>query len=259
MSAAHLAIVGGTVVNDDWHGKATVLIHGGHVTRLASPDDAVPRGTEIVDAAGRLVMPGGVDPHTHIDMALGDYRTRDGYREATTAAVWGGTTTVVDFAIPVPGQSPLEAVRERRAAAAEGICDAALHACVVDWNDSIPDQLREIAELGVRTVKLFTTYRDVVMADPGTVVEVMRTLRELGGLAYVHARPTTSWRATSSGPRARAASTRPGTRPRVPSTPRSPPSTRSWRPRARSAHRSTSSTRRRLPPSMRSVGPASRA
>ena len=98
-----------------------------------------------------------------------------------------GTTTVVDFAIPVPGQSPLEAVRERRAAAAEGICDAALHACVVDWNDSIPDQLREIAELGVRTVKLFTTYRDVVMADPGTVVEVMRTLRELGGLAYVHA------------------------------------------------------------------------
>jgi dihydropyrimidinase len=67
------------------------------------------------------------------------------------------------------------------------VCDAALHACVVDWDDSVPEQLAEIAALGVRTVKLFTTYRDVVMAEPGTVVQVMRALRDLGGLAYVHA------------------------------------------------------------------------
>ena len=187
MSGTQLAVVGGTVVNDDWHGAATVLIADGRVTRLAAPGDPVPTGAQVVDATGRLVMPGGVDPHTHIDMALGDFTTRDGYREATTAAVWGGTTTVVDFAIPMPGQRPLDAVKARREAAAEGVCDAALHGCVVEWDDSVPDQLREMAALGVRTVKLFTTYRDVVMADPGTVVEVMRTLRELGGLAYVHA------------------------------------------------------------------------
>lgn len=187
MSGTHLAVVGGTVVNDDWHGPATVLVADGRITRLAEPGDALPPEAEIVDAAGRLVMPGGVDPHTHIEMALGGFTTLDGYREATTAAVWGGTTTVVDFAIPTPGQSPLDAVRQRRAAAADGVCDAALHACVVAWDDSVPDQLREIAALGVRTVKLFTTYRDAVMADPGTVVQVMRALRDLGGLAYVHA------------------------------------------------------------------------
>jgi dihydropyrimidinase len=187
VNGTHLAVVGGTVVNDDWQGMATVLVADGRVTRLAAPGDPVPAWAEIVDAAGRLVMPGGVDPHTHINMSLGDFTTRDGYREATTAAVWGGTTTVVDFAIPTPGQTPLKAVRERRAAAVEGVCDAALHACVVNWDETVPDQLREIAALGVRTVKLFTTYRDVVMADPGTVVKVMRALRELGGLAYVHA------------------------------------------------------------------------
>ena len=187
MTKRDLAITGGLVVNDNWSGYATVHVRDGLVQSLASPDDAVPTTSEVIDATGRLVLPGGVDPHTHIQMSLGNYTTLDGYREATTAAVWGGTTTVVDFAIPVPGESPLEAVRKRRAAAMDGVCDTALHACVVDWDDTVPEQLREIADLGVRTVKLFTTYRDVVMADPTTVVRVMQVLQELGGLAYVHA------------------------------------------------------------------------
>lgn len=108
-------------------------------------------------------------------------------RQATSAAVWGGTTTVVDFAIPRPGQRPLDAVQERQAAAAAGVCDAALHGCAVSWDDTMPAQLRAMAALGVRTIKLFTTYRDVVMADPGTIAQVMVALKEHGGLAYVHA------------------------------------------------------------------------
>lgn len=182
-----VAVVGGTVVNDSWEGPATVLLQGRTITDVMTPDTAPPRDARIIDATGRLVLPGGVDPHTHIAMTLGGYTTRDGYREATTAAVWGGTTTVIDFGIPAAGQTPLDAVRDKRAAAREGVCDAALHACVVDWDDSVPDQLRQIVALGVRTVKLFTTYRDVVMAAPGTVVAVMRALRDLGGMAYVHA------------------------------------------------------------------------
>lgn len=187
MTASDLAVVGGTVVNDDWSGPATVLVQSGRIAQLVSPDQPLPAATQVIDATERLVLPGGVDPHTHIEMSLGSYTTRDGYREATTAAVWGGTTTVVDFAIPQPWQTPLEAVQQRRRAARHGVCDAALHACVVEWDDSIPDQLRQIADLGVRTVKLFTTYRNVVMADPGTVLRVLRVLQDLGGMAYVHA------------------------------------------------------------------------
>lgn len=187
MTTPTLAVMGGRVVNDDWSGPATVLIDEGRILGLVSPATRVARDVRKVDASGRLVLPGGVDPHTHIDMSLGDYTTRDGYREATTAAVWGGTTTVVDFAIPRPGESPLDAVRLRRAAADQGVCDSALHACVVQWDESVPEQLRQIADLGVRTAKLFTTYRDVVMADPRTVLLVMQALRDLGGLAYVHA------------------------------------------------------------------------
>lgn len=187
MTSVDLVITGGTVVNDSWRGPATVVVAGGRVVAVIRPDEAPPDARRAVDAGGCLVVPGGVDPHTHIGMSLGDYTTLDGYREATTAALWGGTTTVVDFAIPRPGESPLEAVRARRTDASNGVCDAALHACVVEWDDTIPGQLTEIARLGVRTVKLFTTYRDVVMAEPDTVLRTMQLLRSIGGLAYVHA------------------------------------------------------------------------
>lgn len=100
-----LAVTGGTVITDAWHGPATVVVHNGSVAALLHPDQplpAMPASARVLDARDSLVLPGGVDPHTHIDMELGGYTTRDGYREATAAALWGGTTTVVDFAIPRP-------------------------------------------------------------------------------------------------------------------------------------------------------------
>jgi dihydropyrimidinase len=188
--ATDVVIVNGTVVNDGWSGPATVAITGERITHVLAPGEALPAahaGTRTIDATGLLVIPGGVDPHTHINMSIGDWTSLDDYAAATSAAVLGGTTTVIDFAIPVPGQTPLAAVHERQAMAATGVCDAALHGCVVDWDDTTVDQLREMAELGVRTIKLFTTYRDVVMADSRTVLRVMEALRDLGGLAIVHA------------------------------------------------------------------------
>lgn len=187
--AVDIVIVNGTVVNDGWSGPATVAITGERITHVLAAGEAPPMhaGTRIIDAAGQLVIPGGVDPHTHINMTIGGWTSLDNYAAATSAALLGGTTTVIDFAIPVPGQTPLDAVHERQQMATTGLCDAALHGCVVDWTDSTIDQLRTMADLGVRTIKLFTTYRDVVMADSRTVLRVMEALRDLGGLAIVHA------------------------------------------------------------------------
>lgn len=185
-----LMVVGGTVVTETWTGPATVAIRDGVVAAVLGPTESPPdfsQSIPVLDATGSLVLPGGVDPHTHIGMELGDYTTRDGYHEATAAALWGGTTTVIDFAIPQPGQTPLEAVRQRQKAAMDGLCDAALHGCVVSWDNDVPRQLAAMADLGVRTVKLFTTYRDVVMASTDTIARVMEAMRELDGLVYVHA------------------------------------------------------------------------
>lgn len=188
--ATDLLIVNGTVVNDGWTGPATVCLTGERITHVIAPGEALPAthaGTRTIDATGQLVIPGGVDPHTHIDLAIGAWTTLDDYAGATEAALMGGTTTVVDFAIPVPGQTPLEAVHERQQMATTGLCDAALHGCVIEWDDTTLHQLRAMGDLGVRTIKLFTTYRDALMADSRTVLRVMEALRELGGLAIVHA------------------------------------------------------------------------
>lgn len=188
--AVDVIIAGGVVVNEDASGRATICATGDritHVLALGQPLPPIHAGTRVIDASEQLVIPGGVDPHTHIGMSLGDYTTRDGYEEATTAALWGGTTTVVDFAIPHVGQSPADAAAERQTAANAGRCDAALHGCVIDWTEDTPRQLRAMAARGVRTIKMFTTYRDVVMAQPATILRVMEVLRELGGLAYIHA------------------------------------------------------------------------
>jgi dihydropyrimidinase len=187
LEPADLVVHGGTVVNAGGSGPATVVVSGGRITAVLDPELPLPPHQRAVDATGSLVIPGGVDPHCHIGQRLGEYQALDDYQQASTAALWGGTTTVVDFAIPEPGQSPLAAVHERRELAAISRCDTALHGCVVRWTDGTAKEIVEMAGLGVRTIKLFTTYRDVVMAEPDTILEVLRTLHEQGGIAYVHA------------------------------------------------------------------------
>ena len=184
---ADLVIHGGTVVNAGGSTPATVVVQDGRVTAVLAADVPLPPHERAIDAAGALVLPGGVDPHCHIGQRLGEYAALDDYEQASIAALWGGTTTVVDFAIPDPGQTPLTAVQERRKLAEISRCDTALHGCVIDWEDTTPEQIAAMADLGVRTIKLFTTYRDVVMAGPDTILEVLRTLHAQGGIAYVHA------------------------------------------------------------------------
>lgn len=184
---ADLVVHGGTVVNAGGSAAATVVVTGGRVVAVQDPSLPFPPHDRAVDAGGGLVLPGGVDPHCHIGQRLGAYAQLDDYESAGVAALWGGTTTVIDFAIPDPGQRPVDAVRERRGLAAVSRCDTALHGCVITWDDTSADQIAEMAELGVRTIKMFTTYAGVVMAGPDTVLEVLRTLHARGGIAYVHA------------------------------------------------------------------------
>jgi len=184
---ADLVVHGGIVVNADGAHPATVIVRAGRVVGLADPDLPPPSHERTLDAHGQLVIPGGVDPHCHIGQRLGNYQGLDDYETASIAALCGGTTTIIDFAIPPAGRSPLDEVRSRRQLAEISRCDIALHGCVTAWDDTTADQIAVMAAEGVRTIKMFTTYRDVVMAGPDTVLEVMRSLRANSGLAYIHA------------------------------------------------------------------------
>ncbi|GAA4170157.1 dihydropyrimidinase [Gryllotalpicola koreensis] len=184
-----MIVRGGTVVDASWSGPADVLIGGGRVLALSAPGAPLPPGAEdahVIDATGRLVLPGGVDAHCHVGYTSGEYTSLDGYRECTTAAVFGGTTTIVDFAIPQRGERTIDVAHRQRELAAEGLCDSALHASVIEWDDTTAEQLAQLCAEGIVTVKMFTTYRGETMADADTILNTMKVLRDHGGMAVVH-------------------------------------------------------------------------
>ncbi|HKC28895.1 MAG TPA: dihydropyrimidinase [Jatrophihabitans sp.] len=187
VDAADLIVVGGTVVTESWTGRADVLVRAGTVAALLEPGQPVPTGDRVVDATGKLVLPGGVDPHCHIGVPLGEFVTLDDYESATLAALAGGTTTIVDFAIPTPDETSESALTAKLADGASARCDFALHGCITDVAADIGKTVRVLTEAGVRTIKLFTTYRDLLMVDIATIEQVMTALREIDGLTYVHA------------------------------------------------------------------------
>ncbi|MDV6261876.1 dihydropyrimidinase [Rhodococcoides yunnanense] len=177
---------GGTVVESHWAAPADLLIDDGRVVAVLAPGSDVDAAAEVIDATGKLVMPGGVDPHCHVGFTSGEFTSLDSYLECTTAAVFGGTTTIIDFAIPRPGQQPLDAAEAQRAKASGGLCDSALHACVVEWTDTTADQLTTLADAGIRTVKMFTTYAGETMANEHTILNTMQATRDLGGMVIIH-------------------------------------------------------------------------
>jgi dihydropyrimidinase len=186
---ADLVIAGGTVVTADWSGPATVVVRDGRIAALLAPD--VPTAglgaTRTVDASGQVVMPGGVDPHCHVAVPLGEFVTLDSFESASLAALAGGTTTIVDFAIPTPGEDPMAALAAKRALGAAARCDYALHGCITSISTDVAEVVQNFAAAGVRTVKLFTTYRDLLMVGVDTIAAVMSALQRVGGLTYVHA------------------------------------------------------------------------
>ena len=184
-----LVVRGGTVADSRWQGPADIFVSDGRVRGLVEPGTPLPVGSKPaieINATGKLVLPGGVDPHCHVGFTSGDFTSLDDYRECTTAAVMGGTTTIVDFAIPRSGQAPIDAAYHQRAKADQGVCDSALHASVVRWDASTADQLRSLTREGIVTVKMFTTYRGESMADDDTILKTMSTLRDLGGMVVAH-------------------------------------------------------------------------
>lgn len=184
-----LVVRGGTVVLESGTLAADVLIRGGRVVGLVGGGTVDAGRARVVDAAGALVLPGGVDVHTHIGVAFGEHRTRDDFASASRAASFGGTTTLLEFAFPEAGESPAEAVR-RRIGEAVGACwtDVGFHAAVV--GEAGPEALADVevaARLGCPSVKVFTAYRGLMMLELGDVLAVMRAAVQARSLVMVHA------------------------------------------------------------------------
>ena len=169
---------------DDYN--ADILVEDGKVSMIAKSIDI--DADKVIDASNRLVIPGGIDPHTHMDLPFGGTSSSDDFNTGTVAAAHGGTTTIIDFAVQYKGQALNEAL-DVWFAKAEGKAsvDYGFHLICTDLPDERLPQIRSLIDQGVTSFKLFMAYPGVFLVDDATIYKAMRTAGEAGGLICMHA------------------------------------------------------------------------
>lgn len=184
---SNLLIRGGTVVNADRQFRADVLCVDGQIASVGE-DLHAPAGGQVVDAGGQYVMPGGIDPHTHMQLPFMGTVTMDDFFTGTAAGLAGGTTSIIDFVIPNPQQSLLEAYRTWRGWAEKSAADYGFHVAVTWWSESVRQEMGSLVkEEGINSFKHFMAYKNAIMCDDETLVNSFKRALELGAMPTVHA------------------------------------------------------------------------
>ena len=182
-----LLIKNGTVVTAaDFH-RADVLIEGEHVKAIGH--DLSSNGAEVIDAKGMFVLPGGIDPHVHLDMPFMGTFSSDNYETGTLAALHGGTTTVIDFILQTQGKSLRHALEQWQGRMNGNLYgDLSWHMAVTDFNDGTKAEVKEMIEQeGITSFKTFMAYKGALMIDDRQMVGLMNEVKANGGIVTVHA------------------------------------------------------------------------
>ncbi|EGG23855.1 dihydropyrimidinase [Cavenderia fasciculata] len=183
-----ILIKNGTVTNDDHQCKSDVLIIDGKIKDVGL-NLVAPAGVQVVDATDKLVIPGGIDPHTHFQLPFMGTVAVDDFNIGTQAAVSGGTTFVIDFVIPTKGQSLLEAYDQWRSWADPKVNhDYGLHVAITWWGEQVSREMEILVkERGVSSFKVFMAYKNAFMVNDEEMYHIFKRCKELGALAQVHA------------------------------------------------------------------------
>ena len=183
-------IKNGTVVTAVETMQADVLIDGEKVVALAAPESHGWEGgaDTVIDAAGKYVMPGGIDVHTHMELPFGGTSASDSFETGSRAAAWGGTTTIVDFAVQTKGDSAMDGF-EAWMGKAEGNCaiDYGFHMITGDINEQTLKEMEMLLDEGISSFKLFMAYPGVFYSSDGEILQAMQKAAEIGAIISMHA------------------------------------------------------------------------
>ncbi len=177
-------IKNGTIVTADLTYVADVRIEGGRIAEIGQGLT----GDEVLDATGCYVMPGGIDPHTHLEMPFMGTYSSDDFESGTRAALSGGTTMVVDFALPSPGQGLLDAIQMWDNKSTRACCDYSFHMAITWWSEQVFNEMETVVrQKGINTFKHFMAYKGALMVNDDEMFASFRRCGELGAIPLVHA------------------------------------------------------------------------
>lgn len=174
---------GGRIVSSSGVVEKDVRIDGEKIVEVG--ENLHSDGEMLIDVEGKLLFPGFIDGHTHFDLHVAGTVTADDFYTGTKAAVKGGTTTIVDFATQYPGETLMEGLENwHKKAEGKSSCDYGFHMSITDWKPEISRELDRMMEEGVTSFKLYMTYDTQV--DDKTIYEILKRLKEIGGITGVH-------------------------------------------------------------------------
>jgi dihydropyrimidinase len=187
-------IKNGLIVNAEDSFKGDVYVQNGKIVHISEDQSSTSFPKEmnldsfnVIDAKGKYVIPGGIDPHTHMELPFMGTVSKDDFYSGSKAALAGGTTSFIDFVIPDKGQSLLEAYEQWRIKADSKVaCDYSLHCAVTSFNKETKMEMRRIVDLGVSSFKVFLAYKGALMLNDSEFSQVLETCKELGAICLVH-------------------------------------------------------------------------
>lgn len=183
-----LIIKNGTIVTQSESYKADILVEDGKISAIGTAFNE--EGANVVDALGKLVLPGAIDAHTHLAMPFGGTVSADNYLAGTRAAACGGVTTVFDYPMQRKGSGIIETIEARKEMCDQEACvDYAFHCCITDLNGgAILDEFKDAVDYGVTSFKCFLVYKkEGMMVDDGTLVKILLKAKETGAITNIHA------------------------------------------------------------------------
>jgi dihydropyrimidinase len=176
-------IKGGTVVTADLSYDADVRVENGVITEIGQSLS----GGDVLDATGCYVMPGGIDPHTHLEMPFMGTYSADDFESGTRAALSGGTTMVVDFCLPSPGQSLIDALKMWDNKTSRASADYSFHMAITWWGEEVFNEMPAVVDRGITSFKHFMAYKGALMVNDDEMFASFQRCAELGALPLVHA------------------------------------------------------------------------
>jgi len=181
-----ILIKNGTIVNADKNFGADVLIINGTIAEIGDSLSATSTKTEIIDAIGKFIFPGGIDPHVHLHLPGPIGFSSDDFYTGSKAALYGGTTSFIDFVTPRKDQNLVEALHERKKEATASLVDHTFHVSPIEWRDSMPKEIKACVAEGITSFKIYMAYLDTIGLKDKDIKKVMKAVAEAGGMITVH-------------------------------------------------------------------------